>query len=451
MKGEGKMEKTTVAVNQSKSIRQDIKSVTKFVICSLIGIFLFFINVPIKGGSQLPIDVIVSLFTGVLAPYYTYVLMACTVIYCVNMVRTKGWKGTRAEMVIFFFSILGGIMIFMRYFRVGPAFLFAPDVIPAAVDNMGKAFVMVFIVAFFLPLLLDFGLVDFVGVISRPLMRLIFKLPGRTAVVAIGAFLGNFTVGHITSNALYTSGRVTTREAAIINTNLSTTSIALMLFFANSTGQVGRWGEVFLVCAFTVYLVTAIVVRLNPLRKLADDYYVDATPDPEVAVKTQLLPEAWKTGIQVAEKAANPLKAIWMSGSKSFIMIACIHVSAVSLWVLPALVNKYTPIFSWLGSLFKPIFLLFGMPNAEELSQAVGLSFVNPIAATVGLGGMNLAPAAMFFAATFAIPIVIFFGAFLASMYSTKIPVKLSHVFILWFERAILTVLILCVVCKVMF
>ena len=60
----------------------------------------------------------------------------------------------------------------------------------------------------FLPLLIDYGLVDFVGVIFRPVMRPVFELPGRAAVITISAFLGNFSVGHIAVNDQYRSGRM---------------------------------------------------------------------------------------------------------------------------------------------------------------------------------------------------------------------------------------------------
>lgn len=184
---------------------------------------------------------------------------------------------------------------------------------------------------------------------------------------------------------------------------------------------------------------------------IPDTYCEGVEPISEEPVKGNIVREAWETGVTIAEKAPNPMKAIWKSGTRSLMMVAGIHVSAVSMWVVPALVNKYTPVFKWLGTLFMPVLKLFGMPNAEALSNAVGMAFVNPISATLGLGAMDLEPAAMFFASTFAAPIVIFFGAFLASMYSIKVPVKFTHVLIVWFERAFLTVVILSLICKIMF
>lgn len=427
------------------------KGAVKFVVCSLIGIFLFFVQIPINGANQLPIDFITSLFTNALKPYPTQVLLVCSVLYLVNLVRIKGWQGSTASKIIMVFSVLGAVMVVMQLFHIGPAFMFESDIIPAAVSNMANAFVMVYVITFFLPFLLNFGLVDFVGVIFQPVMRKIFRLPGTTAVVAIGAFLGNFTVGHIQSNQLYTEGKLSTREANIISTSLCTTSIALLLMFANANGQSANWTTVFLTTAFLVYVVTALTARIPPLSKVPDTYYENMEAPAETGKKGNLFKEAWITGVEVAEKAPNPFLAMWNTGSKSLMMVAGTHVSAVSLWVFPALVNKYTPIFTMLGYLFLPIIKLFGVPNAGELANAVGLSFVNPISATLGLGAMTLDPAAKFFAACFAAPLVIFFGAFLASLYSTKVPVKFWHVLVIWLERAILTVLILSIICMIMF
>lgn len=427
------------------------KSSAKFILWSAVGIILFFVKLPIKGSSQLPIDFVVSCIQNIAAPYYTEILMVCSVIYVIDMVKKKLWKGSAIAKAVIAMSILGAVMIFMMHFKLGPAFMFEEDILPAAVSNMGKAFVMVYITSFFLPLLLNFGFVDFFGIIARPVMRRLFRLPGRTAVIAIAAFLGNFSVGHIQTNELYTTGRLTTREAGIINTSLCTTSIALLLLFANGTGMIGDWGKVFLVTALAVYLVTIITVRIFPLNKIPDNYYMNTEPDPEEVVTSDILSEAFRVGTLAAEKAGNPFLAILNSGKKAFVMVACIHVSAVFTWVIPALVNKYTPIFVMLGMAFKPLLTLLGMPNVNEIANAIGLSFVNPISATLGLGAQNIAPAAKFFAATFAAPIVIHFGPFLTSMYSTKVPVKFGHVVLLWFERAILVTLICAIFARVFF
>ncbi len=424
----------------------------KFVLCSLFGLFMFFVKIPFQGTTKLPIDIVTSTVQNLLDGYYTEVLLVCTVLFLVDFFRKKSWQNTTmTDKVLIGFNFLGAVMILMMKFHIGPEFMFADDIIPAAVLNMGKAFVMVYLVTFFMPFLLDFGLVDFFGVITRPLMRKVFKLPGRTAIVAVGAFLGNYAIGHIQSNEMYTTGRLTLREASVVDIGLCTTSIGLLLTFASSNGMMDHWGLVFFATAVAVYLTTAILVRVPPLSVIPDTYCEGVTPAPEEEFKGNIFKEAWECGVDVAGKAMNPLQAVWTSGKKSLIMIATVHVSAVSMWVVPAIINKYTPIFYWIGCLFKPLLTVLGMPNASELANAIGICFVNPMSATYGLGALDLAPAAKFFAATFAAPIIIFFGAFLASIYSTKVRIKFSHFVFVWFERAFVVTIILSLLSKLFF
>ena len=46
-----------------------------------------------------------------------------------------------------------------------------------------------------LPLLLDFGLLEFVGTMMTRIMRPVFRLPGRSAVDCFASWLGDGSVG----------------------------------------------------------------------------------------------------------------------------------------------------------------------------------------------------------------------------------------------------------------
>ena len=58
-------------------------------------------------------------------------------------------------------------------------------VVPAIV--MGVAWIIP-VGCFFMPFLLNYGVIDFVGSLMEPLMRPVFKVPGRAAVNAIASF-----------------------------------------------------------------------------------------------------------------------------------------------------------------------------------------------------------------------------------------------------------------------
>ena len=54
-----------------------------------------------------------------------------------------------------------------------------------------------------MPFLLNYGIVDFIGSLMEPLMRPVFKIPGRGAVNAIASFVSSASVGVLITSKLY--------------------------------------------------------------------------------------------------------------------------------------------------------------------------------------------------------------------------------------------------------
>ena len=73
--------------------------------------------------------------------------------------------------------------------------------------------------AIFLGLLVGFGLMEFIGVMVQPIMRPVFKTPGRSAIDAVASFVGSYSLGLLITNRVYKEGRYSAQEAAIIATH----------------------------------------------------------------------------------------------------------------------------------------------------------------------------------------------------------------------------------------
>ncbi len=67
-------------------------------------------------------------------------------------------------------------------------------------------------------LLIGFGLLEFIGVICRPIMRPIFKTPGKSAVDAVASFVGSYSIGLLITNKVYKDGGYTHKEAVVVAT-----------------------------------------------------------------------------------------------------------------------------------------------------------------------------------------------------------------------------------------
>ena len=89
-----------------------------------------------------------------------------------------------------------------------------------------------------LPLLLNFGLLEFFGVILNKVMRPIFTLPGRSSIDCIASWLGDGSIGVLLTSKQYEDGYYSKREAAVIGTTFSAVSITFSLVVIS---QVNLW------------------------------------------------------------------------------------------------------------------------------------------------------------------------------------------------------------------
>lgn len=311
-----------------------------------------------------------------------------------------------------------------------------------------------------LPFLVDYGLVDFVGVFFRPIMRPVFHLPGRAAIITVSAFLGSFSVGHVAVNDQYKSGRMTEREAVIIGTSLSTASVGFLLTLANSTGLTdftlwgqSYWNLYFWMAFLITMLVTIIGLRLPPLSRVSDTYRPGVTPNPEQVVRENMLQTAWTEGMDMAQNQDSLGKRIGVIMKDTFLMMGTVASGTAFFATLGVVLYTFTPVINWIGYVFRPLFMLFGFQGEELAVAATGavISFVEitvpALLVTVGAWSMRL----RFILAVIPITSIIFLASFVPCLMATDVPVKFSHLCIIWLERMILSILITCLFAVLLF
>ena len=271
------------------------RSIWKFFIYSLIGIFIFFVPVTLNGSNSIMLDHIVSFIqkqAQPVLPYYALLLIAAGAIY---PFVSGGWKRSMTDTVFSFFK-LGGLAIgIMLVADSGPAWLFDPDMGPFLFDKLVVPVgLLVPIGAVFLALLVGYGLLEYIGVLARPIMRPVWKTPGRSAIDAVASFVGSYSVGLLITNRIYKEGKYNGREAAIIATGFSTVSATFMVIVAKTLGLMDRWNMYFWLTFFVTFAVTAITVRIWPLSRIKEDYYKGAEPQPEMKPEGSRFGAAWK-------------------------------------------------------------------------------------------------------------------------------------------------------------
>ena len=127
----------------------------------------------------------------------------------------------------------------------------------------------------FLTFIISYGLMEFIGVLMRPVMRPVWKLPGRATVDALTSFVGSFAIAMFLTNRIYKEGKYTEREASIILTGFSSVSASFMVIVAKTLGLMDRWNTFFWTTLVVTYLVTAITAWIYPIRSIENKYYRD--------------------------------------------------------------------------------------------------------------------------------------------------------------------------------
>ena len=104
-------------------------------------------------------------------------------------------------------------------FHFGPELLLQPGVRDlmwsTLVFSVG---VIVPIGAALLVLFVEYGVLDFIGTLMRPIMRPLFRLPGRSALDSLTSWIGSYSVGLYLTRKLMEDGFYTRREAYTIVT-----------------------------------------------------------------------------------------------------------------------------------------------------------------------------------------------------------------------------------------
>ncbi|HLT55834.1 MAG TPA: YjiH family protein, partial [Bacillota bacterium] len=294
--------------------------------------------------------------------------------------------------------------------------------------------------AVFLALLTSYGLLEFAGVLMQPIMRPVWKTPGRSAIDAVASFVGSYSIGLLITNRIFKEGKYTVKEAAIIATGFSTVSVTFMVVVANTLELMDIWNLYFWVTMFVTFLVTAITVRIWPLSRMSNEYYQGKKGQPEVIVKNQRLKTAWNKAMDVSEKADNILKMIWMNLKDGYIMTMSILPSIMSIGLLGMILAKFTPVFDIVGYIFYPFTWLLQLPDAMLAAKAASMGI-----AEMFLPALLVVDAALltkFVIGVVCVSTIIFFSATVPVILSTSIPITLPQILVIWIERTILSIIV---------
>src|SRR5699024_1630896 len=221
----------------------------KFIIPSLIGVFLFMTPVSSGDGLTIPIAVLAGWVQEALAGQLSAIMMIIIVLTAVMTViaRMKGpdaFQKTPFFQGLFYTSIFwtitrvaAAVFAVMVFFRLGPEAIHSEVTGQMLLGDLLHVLFAVFLFAgLFLPLLLSFGLLVLFCTVATESMRPLFDLPVRASIDSLASWIGDGTIGVLMTSKEYEEGYYSKLEAAISETTFCVVYITFTLVIISEVG-----------------------------------------------------------------------------------------------------------------------------------------------------------------------------------------------------------------------
>jgi nucleoside recognition membrane protein YjiH len=413
------------------------RALAKLVLCSLIGIFAFFVPVPIGGRATIPLDHAATALVTYARPV-AIVFVCLLILYGAAGPFFEGkWRTTSTETVFALLRALGVVLTAMYLTGVGPAALFAPDMLPFLFDKLVLTVgLIVPIGALALGFLVGYGLLEFTGVLVQPIMRPVWRAPGWSAIDAVASFVGSYSIALLITDRVFREGKYTVREAAIIATGFSTVSATFMVVVARTLGLMGAWNLYFWTTFAVTALVTAITTRLWPLAGL--DHPADR--DPPLPAGQGRLRAAVEAGVARAAAAQGLLDMLRQNFLDGLRMASMILPSIMAVGLLGLLAAKYTLLFDAVGLLLYPFTWAAQLSDPMLAAKSFASGFAEMYLPAILLKDAEIG--LKFVAAVVSVSQVLFLSASIPCVLATSIPLRFRDLLVIWYLRTALSILV---------
>ena len=440
-----------------------------FIIPSTIGVLLFMVPMLVNGAWTIAVKILADIISGAIGSFLPHI---CAVILTISAVlaliaQAKPKFITGSELLSDCFCcslpwlavrVLGCIFAWLTLLGIGSdgsalSLISGADQGGVALDLIAGLVIIFAIASFLLPLLLDFGLLEFIGALLTKFMRPVFKVPGRAAVDCITSWIGDGTLGVMLTVNQYEGGYYSAREAAIISTTFSAVSITFSLVVLNQVGLMQYFGIYYLLICFVGIVCAVICPRIPPLSFKKDTYLVPGKAMPET------IPEGYKNsreyGLALALERVSEHKGIgefFYSGFKNCAgMWFGVLPTVMCIGTIALVIANHTEVFQYLGKPFVPLLELLRVDDAVEASSTLIVGFADMFTPSVIIAGTAAAPATKFIVAVVSVTQVLFLDEVGGLILGSKLQINLGELFIIFLERTIISLLIVCPIAHMLF
>ncbi len=446
----------------------------RFLVPSGLGILMFLVPVTFRGSPNIGIGVLNDIAKALLEAWLPTLVTAVVTVSGIGSVvaavaRWRGWQPS--ELMARLFAVgwpvaalrcLGAVLAWMVLLGRGPAWVISGDTGGVILnDLMTVIFVLFVFAALLLPLLTEFGLMEFMGTLVRPFFRPVFRLPGRASIDALASWFGSAPVGVILTISQYEAGFYTAREASVIAASFSVVSLAFAVVVIDFVGL----AEVFVPFYATVVVsgvVAAIALpRLPPLRSKPDERVavdansvdadaVDADAIEQPPEGSSMMQHATMLALRRARQAPAPAAMARRASAQVLDIWLGLEPIVMVIGTLGLALATYTPVFNWLSMPVIPLLELLRLPEADAAAPAMVVGFADQFLPVI-LGTAIESPATRFVIACMSVTQLVYMSEVGVLLLRSSLPLGIGDLLAIFVLRTLLTLPVCAVAAHLLF
>ncbi|WP_271401849.1 YjiH family protein [Salinicoccus roseus] len=447
--------KTSLALNK----RRYLIGISRFIFFTTIAVLIFFIPFQINGNTEILFGYIYNFlieFFGIVGIWIISALILGNAVlgFTGKFISKEGSrlhafykKDSKMYIPIYFlgalYSTLYTLQVSIPAFN-GPAAIVGPG---TGELMSGIALAVMWVIplgAIFIPFFVNYGSIDFVGTLLQPIMRPIFKVPGKSAIDAITSFLTSSSVAVLFTTKLYNMKYYTKKEAAVITTSFSAVSIGFAAVVIDTAGLMDHFSKVYFSSFLVAFIIAFIMIRIPPLS-LKKNVYIDGSEQEAEARSTETysrntLGIAFGSAIDQAADSNEFFSEIKKSLMEGLAVLPKVLSMLFAIGVSVLILAEYTPTFEIIGSVIAPFIQLLNVPDAALIAPSLALGLAEMFLPVLYIADMvgTLDIQARYFVTAVSMVQIIFFAETGAVMLSTGLPLKLWELIVIFTLRTLI-------------
>lgn len=430
----------------------------RFTTIFVVGVAFFVLPVPWENTITVPFDIFVGLIEANLSRYVLgmawLMVVGAAVLTTVTETYHRGlididtetasrlnldlWETNTAFWIL---RIVGAVVATGFFLESGPALILDPAISGVVWETLLLSIVIIIpLGSIFVNLLIECGALEFVGTLARPIMKPLFRLPGRSALDGAASWAGSFAIGFYVTRKVFDRGGYNKREVFIICSCFGTGSIGTIGVFAAAFDMLHIFPVILLAYLIAIVAAAVVTIRLPPLSRVPKEYVSEPAVEPNLTGSAgDYVRLAISEAIDESRGTSSP-RAAWKGLVDGIVLTATMTGTVVAIGTTVLVLYHNTSLFQVIAVPLEPIIAAFGIPDADVVASALIIGFADMYVGALTATG--LASAAQFFVILVVSGQILFLaasGPMMMDMF-TDIPVRFRDIAAIFAVRTLVLI-----------